>query len=445
MSRSNKFLALSILFSLSLSIFFYSLQNNSAKATNTYYTDNYDNYEASSIYADVVNSDKKTSLQEESVITTKKRTRRTSKNNKNARKVYNTIIIKTKKNENKAEKIIPIQEEIEETSVSEKRQKLNTQKNAEEKTFREEFNEKIKSIADYLAHPFRQTEPDLWYVYALGGYAVSTPFDITISSVNSSSDIGSDYMNADFNWKTGGASIISGFKVYLSQTKIAVFIGPEFFWTKLNMKTTKTSYQSYQTVSLPVTNTGTAVESGIFSDMKEFQQNVPVIMQTTPKDIIGGSLRLGLTFFNTFSVFGKANFGVLRSDIALSPDLDNITWKAPFAGSSKHQNSAMNKWKNAESTKLKNEYYGSKSSFTYGFGAGIEFSMWNEHLTFRVDYDHYWTNGTFSLYGTQYQRASSVSNTTATTGLADGESNTGIKWKAKTNFGTIRISAGISF
>ena len=181
----------------------------------SYYTDN-GKYETSNFYANasVSISNDSNSLIKEKVnkyITTGTNNSRSgnaySKNNKyplddntGSKKIYNTIIIKTKKtNNNSNRKAIPnnyvIDDVYKTNHINEIKNNINKNKitytNGNKNNIftksstRDSFESKTKS----RFAPFAKTTPDGWYVYALGSFAFLSPSNLSIKALDANNNV----------------------------------------------------------------------------------------------------------------------------------------------------------------------------------------------------------------------------------------------------------------
>ena len=415
----------------------------------SYYTDN-GKYETSNFYANasVSISNDSNSLIKEKVnkyITTGTNNSRSgnaySKNNKyplddntGSKKIYNTIIIKTKKtNNNSNRKAIPnnyvIDDVYKTNHINEIKNNINKNKitytNGNKNNIftksstRDSFESKTKS----RFAPFAKTTPDGWYVYALGSFAFLSPSNLSIKALDANNNVTNYGIVSDSaintRWASGDFGGILGAKFYLNRNKVAAFIAPEMFYSSTNLSSGNTVYNSKQHIN----NYVDPVDQRTGIDL-----NLPVDLFLKPKSVFGGSLRFGVTFLNTISVFTKVNLGAMLANINVSSRANAIDWDAIGIVDPDTRAKIIDEY----SQKGAERY--NKLLLMYGFGCGIELTAYNQHLILRLDYDYNIIDSVFKLNGTAYGRI-----TDGTQKLDDGD-----KWKTKIRFGTIKLSIGFA-
>ena len=407
---------------LCMSMFAFPLK---AETAGYYYTDN--DYEKSSTYAGVDNrNDIKTIPVEK---TDKNNVTTSTIQDGEIKKVYNTIIVKTKKKQEqkpeepkKIEKIEKKPVQIQEITV--KPAKKEEEPKKEESTTKSNVLKKIREAF----RPFRQKNPDDWYLYAMAGYTMIFPKSITMSFV--------DYKE-EATKKMNGFGFIAGIKIYFNNDKFALFIAPEAFYNKVNLASANFSYKSKVLSEIDDTTDPS------LSPAPRAEVALPVPTNTSIKtqDMFGGTFRLGVTLVNVLSLYGKISIGSLRyginSTLKVSEmskaDWDTLLGQIPSTVD--YENAKQNVirvWNDPETGKY---YLGAKAvsatknALLYGIGAGIEIGMWNQHLLLRLDYDHYFSSSTLS-FKSQFVPYNSSDST---------------KIKVKSSFGILKFSAGLAF
>ncbi|GEM_PF-5876589 len=455
-----------------LTFLFFTYSTNNVNAVSTYYTDN--DYESTSIYADIrtenINDNKKT------LTISSQKTTNTSNNE--PKKIYNTIIVKGPSNKQKAEKKVikeepaiksaPVQEKQPKQEATKKvddKKNTSTQKNEENKITA--VGEFFKTLINRASNPFYQKKNDSWYVYALINYGVSSKGNLELSAQQDQQETSTaktSSISSKTGWEGSGFGFTAGLKTYLTKTHVSIFLSPEVFYSNLNLNQNSVVYNSKQwSDAVAVINKdGVATSYGA-------SYILPVEVSIKPQYIFGGSVRIGLTFLNTISVFGKASIGGTKSSLSLKPRSDLIDWDSHFGEnvSEKLKNDTINNvvaditnpylerydpetdafitTNEANPTFLKNEEYSNKLSLTYGLGVGAEVTLWNQHLVMRVDYDHYFVSGSISTKGTKYPRMEAQTQTVSASNTGITNIDSGTKWKAKNNFGMFKFSVGVSF
>ncbi len=405
-----------------------SLASSTSNAIGSYYTDG-NQYETSNFYANAYISNDSNTLIKEKVnkyTTMNDDLGNTLGGKDGSRKIYNTIIIKTRKKSTDGtktsrykRKTILNNSDTYKTDYTSNENKITfTGNNRDFRSMHDKYNSKRKF------GPFMKTTPDGWYVYALGSFSFSTPSELSINALDANGNR-TEYgivsaATTNTRWSGGNFGGTLGMKAYFNKDKVAVFISPELFYSNLNINSGNTVYNSRQHIDSYVDPT--TGKAGI-------DLNLPVDLSLKPKSIFGGSLRLGTTFFNTISVFGKVNLGAMLANISVSPRADAIDWETIGPDISKETREA-----------IENEYRSRRSEaynrlfLMYGFGCGVEFTAYNQHLIIRLDYDYNFVNEVVHLNGTAYRRITDGSQR-----LDDGD-----KWKMNVHFGTIKLSVGFA-
>ncbi len=376
-------------------ILFCALHSKSAVAVNSYYTEN--DYEKTSAYAGIT---EKENIDINDISKPEK-----VQDNK-ARKVYNTIIIRRKngnlhQQQNQKIKEIP---EVTVKPVNEVNDRL------------EEYNKRKKTSLNF--DNFFKTTPDRFSVYALVGYSISLVNNSKVNAVHSAnSALDNSFSPLSFSTVTKGSGFgfITGIKIYLNKSKFAFFLSPELFYNNLNLSNNNFSYNSAHNYKF---------EAG---DVKEMIENIPAEVSVKTKEMYGTSLRFGFTLMNMFSFYGKASIGGMRHGISSGLNVNGVNNPA-----------ARQQWSNPD-----NDNYISSMSQTinktllfYGFGGGFEVGFLNQHIIIRLDYDHYFGSGIFSLNGDFSRIAKSERG---------NDISEGTKWKMKNNFGIAKLTVGLAF
>ena len=387
---------------------------NKVLASGYYYTDS--DYERSSTYAGITDNN---SIKTVNINNTKKDVVYTTQD-KDAKKVYNTIIVRTKKKQDitKAERQVPVEKTIIQTIPE---VTVKPAKQEEKKDTKTNIAKKIRE----MVRPFRQKTPDDWYLYALGGYTMAFPKQIKMSNTNQTDDMMK---------KMSGFGFTAGIKIYLNNDKIALFIAPEAFYNKLNLGQVDFAYKAKV---LAFVDDTTYAPSPTSHHDAAFP--VPAKMAIKTKDMFGGAFRIGFTIMNVLSFYGKASIGTLRHTIngSLDTDVNKVDWDVTLGGvtditdKTNMIDKILEQWNNPAAK----YYLGSKSfsdskhTLLYGIGAGIELGMWNQHFIMRLDYDHYFGLGTVKI-NSYY---------------VPWNSNSATKIKIRSSFGVLKLSAGIAF
>lgn len=431
-----------------------TIKCNIAVSAQEYYADD---YSSSSVYASVadngVNNDLKTTKNTE-----KKQNAVIKKALSNeGRKVYNTIIIKTggeksrNNTTNKAEKVKTTQEIVTPAVKSEPQLEVvkpvstGMQKAEANKTTSVSANSKKWAFIGSV-NPFYKQTTDKWYLYALASLSANVP--LSSSHLNPRADnieVGANAMeekSINTPFKYSGIGVTAGGKFYISNEP-QLFVSPEFFYSKLDVGTTEsvytTKHMQYGVAGYGPHDTTTATQY--------YPVYLPVYIQTKPKDMFGGTLRGGITFANTFSLFVKGSIGGMRSDFALTPNANSIDWSNGFANLSSQQRSdIIESLSNERSDAYAGEeFHKNKMSVLYGVGLGAELTLWDQHVIVRLDYDHYFTNSTITLNGSAYPRATAQVNNVSIDSDGTRISSSGREWKNKMHFGIIKFSVGVGF
>lgn len=383
-------------------------------ASSYYYTDS--DYERSSTYAGITDDN---SIKTVNINNTKKDVVYTTQD-KDAKRVYNTIIVRTKKKQDtiKAERQVPVEKTIIQTIPE---VTIKPAKQEEKKDTKTNIAKKIRE----MVRPFRQKNPDDWYLYALGGYTMAFPKHIKMANANQTNDMMK---------KMSGFGFTAGIKIYLNNDKIALFVAPEAFYNKLNLGQVDFAYKARV---LALMRDTTDLSSP--SPLRDVAFPVPTETTIKTKDMFGGAFRIGLTIMNAVSFYGKVSVGTLKYGInsSLNTDINKVDWDAVLGGiadatdKTNAKNNVLDQWNdpNAKYYLGSKHFSASKHALLYGIGAGVELAMWNQHFIMRVDYDHYFSSGTLTL-DSSYVPWDSSSNT---------------KIKVRSSFGILKLSAGIAF
>ena len=409
---------------------------SSAKIASTepYYYNN--DYEKSNIYAALA-------TKQSSTTTTKKES--TITNTNKTKKVYNTIIIRRKKPQPQQNIIT---EPIQQTTTISKTQEA-VQSNTIEAAPAVQSQPIIvpqvtvkplnnistttnkQSIMQALAdgtNPFKNKSPDGWYLYAMGGYTVSFQKKTIISAIatEAATQISGLEMTTSHGLKKGnGFGFTVGAKIYLNTHKtLALFISPEFFYNSANLAENAFVYQTSQTGYL---------ENVITKQRNQYQIDVPSSLTADAKHMYGFTFRLGFTVYNSLSFFAKASLGGISHVINSAIYVNNATWPENFTDY--HKQTITTQWNTPDASNYikQSDTQKGKTLLLYGVGGGIELSLWNQHFLIRLDYDHYFGNGTFTI-NKIYARKESENSTA-----------TGDAWKIKNSFGILKLTFGFSF
>ena len=388
-----------------------------AVAVNSYYTE--DDYKRTSTYASVYDDSKKnTVIDKENVKSTSKVVQ-----DGNVKKIYTTIIVKSKRNKNTTPVVA--------TPLPEKKQQEKQIPEITVKPVNEEyrnenfFSSKKKSNDSIFKKIFQKETPDKFYTYALGGYSVSLSNTLKINAMSGTRvDYDFPTLSSSAVKKGVGFNFIVGSKIYLNQNKFAVFIAPELFYNKLNdANNNEFGYNSEHIASFVPTGQQAPQEVSI---------KTPTKMSIQTKDMFGGSIRLGFTMLNTISLFGKASIGGTRYNINSSLNLNGTDWAgAGIVDPNMQQEIIDEQWTDPTSRYYINTKNGSslsKTILTYGLGFGIELNFFNQHLIIRADQDWWFGSGTF-LTGSGF----SVKADERTT------------FRIRNKFSTTKITIGIAF
>ena len=383
-------------------------------ASSYYYTDS--DYERSSTYAGITDNN---SIKTVNINNTKKDVVYTTQD-KDAKKVYNTIIVRTKKKQDvtKAEKQAPVEKTIIQ-AVPEV-----TVKPAKQEEKKDTKTNVVKRIRE-IVRPFRQKTPDDWYLYALAGYTMAFPKHIKMANVGQTDDMMK---------KMNGFGFTAGIKIYLNNDKIALFVAPEAFYNKLNLGQADFAYKARVLALYDDTTDPSST-----SPHHDVAFPVPAATTIKTKDMFGGAFRMGLTIMNAVSFYGKVSIGTLKYGInsSLNTDINKVDWDAVLGGivdatdKTNAKNNVLDQWNdpNAKYYLGSKHFSASKHALLYGIGAGIELGMWNQHFIMRLDYDHYFGSGTLAI-DSNYVPWDSSSTT---------------KIKVRSSFGILKLSAGIAF
>ena len=357
------------------------------------------------------------------------------------KKIYNTIIIKRKKqpsafNINNTSTITPTKaERLQQTTPT-------TPSSIPEITVKPvnttlptlTAKSKKKGIMDQLADftaPLKQTTPDNWYLYAVAGYTISFQKSTVVSAIYSNSERLDDSFQQTTSTglkKGNGFGFIVGAKVYLNTHKtFSVFISPEFFYDNLRLSQHQFAYTTQQPATIPDTST-------FGNTMKTIQADVPGRLSTQTRDMYGFSLRLGFTLVNTLSFHAQASLGAINHKVYTNILPEQTNWSS-FAVDALSDNAKNNLIDIFSADGTSNSFR--KTNLLYGFGGGLELGLWNQHFLIRIDYNHYFGNGTFTV---EEKFARKDTSTTANDTEIDGD-----KWKIKNSFGVLKLSFGLSF
>ena len=365
-----------------------------AVAVGSYYTE--DDYKRTSTYASVNDNSRK------NTITSKSGKRNIKSSSKviqdgNTKKIYTTIIVKSKKNKNQTS-VAPVpapKKQIPEVTV-----KPVNEKHKDE----DFFSSKKKSDNNIFKKIFLKETPDKFYTYALLGYSVSLSNTLKINAM-SGSKVDNDFptLSSSAAKKGVGFNFIVGSKIYLNNNKFAaVFVAPEFFYNKMNgANEGEFNYNSKHMAStIPVGE----------QEPQEVSVETPTKMSVQTRDMFGGSVRLGFTMLNTVSLFGKASIGGTRYRVKSSLDFNNTDWAgAGISDPDAQQEIIDEQWTDQSSRYYINTKDGSslsKTILTYGLGFGVELNFFNQHLIVRADQDWWFGSGTF-LSGSLQQKSTS--------------------------------------
>lgn len=386
-----------------------------ARAVNSYYTE--DDYKKTSVYASVDDSNKK--------VTSKRNIKSSSKviQDGNTKKIYTTIIVKSKKNKSPAVAPVPAPIKQQKKQIPEVTVKPVNEKHKDE----DFFSSKKKNFSnnDFFKKMFQKETPDKFYIYALGGYSVSLSNTLKINAMSGSKvDYDFPALSSSAAKKGVGFNFVVGSKIYLNQNKFAVFIAPELFYNKLNgANNNEFDYDSKHTASF--------IPYGQ-QNPQEVSVKTPTKMSVKTKDMFGGTVRLGFTMLNAVSLFGKASIGGTRYGINSSIDINNADWSGAGINDKNMQQEIIDEqWTDSESKYYINTKNGSslsKTALTYGLGFGIELNFFNQHLIIRADQDWWFGSGTF-LSGSGF----SIKTDEKTT------------FRIRNKFSTTKITVGIAF
>ena len=298
-------------------------------ASSYYYTDS--DYERSSTYAGITDNN---SIKTVNINNTKKDVVYTTQD-KDAKKVYNTIIIRTKKQQDatKVERQVPVEKTIiqavPEVTVEPKKQE-------EKKNTKTDVTKKLRE----MVRPFRQKTPDDWYLYALAGYTMTFPKNMKMENTN---------QTYDMMKKMSGFGFTAGIKIYLNNDKVALFVAPEMFYNNLKLGQSDFDYKARVLAMYDDTTNHAST-----SPLRDVAFPVPATTTIKTKDMFGGTFRIGFTIMNVVSFYGKASIGSVRYAINSSLDVDvgKVDWDAVLSGvtdAGKRENlinNALDEWNN---------------------------------------------------------------------------------------------------
>ena len=379
--------------------------------------------------------------------------------NEKSKKVYNTIIIRTKssnanKQNNKSKKIQPDKAEkvmVKREEVA-KPEEVEDEKNKEEKTNNNKKKKKKKATTmdkiKYYADPLRQKKPDSFYVYGMFGYTMTIPHKIIVNAAYEENELKNDaYTSIEVTGdkRFGGWGFDVGIKVYLNKNTFAFFLAPEVFYNRLFINDFTYSYETSKKgivySALPEDYHGT--ENGYSSYDVSFP--IPTNVSVTPQSLFGGSLRFGFTISNFMSFYVKGNLGAIKENITANLLYDdtkiNVYSNNGGAVAGRIRDSVLAEWRRDG---FDEPFSVNKFIFMYGGGVGFEIHLWNQHFTIRCEYDQYIANGVVqfsdifarSLEG-YAEEAGGITNVKL--------ENIGTKWKINNSFGILKISAGLSW
>ena len=291
----------------------------------------------------------------------------------------------------------------------------------------------MKELADNT-YPFRQTAPDGWYLHALIGYVAGFQKNTSVSAVaglNESIDNVAYNVSSGVKYSNGFGAIV-GATLYLNKnSKMSLFVSPEFFYSRLNLQQQSFSYNTGQEAIVSTAGAGTGVVPQVFK--------VPASLHVNTRNMYGFNFRFGLTFVNTVSIFGKASIGGLDHVVESSLNLNQTDWSIFNTLSSVERAAQITNVKTSWNNKNGNYYIGNtstskrKAQLMYGVGIGVETSFWNHHVLIRLDYDYYMSNGTVQLNNIFNRYATNNANTDRN------------RWKIKSRFSVFKITFGTSF
>lgn len=441
-------IALLLLFTNIAPMFF--LQKN-AYASSAYYNDNI--YESSSTYASIDESSNNI-IKEIDDITTNETMRTKTVQDGKTKKIYNTIIVKTKKNKKKAEKVQQkATEKDEEKEDKEIEKKID--KYIEEEEVEEEKQEKKQKLSKldtlrYYIDSTRVKRPDPWYLYAAFGYTLGLPKSLEASAVWDNTETQDERYNsisASGTSRINGWGFTAGIKKYVNRNVFAFYIALETFYNRLSLNDLSFQYNTKQQALFYNTSEPIPVAPG----WAVYQTNIkiPATINIAPKSVFGGSMRIGLTLINLVSIFGKINIGGMNYMITSSINFNDFSMSDVVSGAGTKNAQIKERLVKDWEYMYKNASETFKSmAFTYGFGGGVELTLWNQHLLIRVDYDQYFTSNTISV-NKLFARA--------TNGTIQGDADAldtqdkitskdyGNKWKIKNSFGILKLVVGVSF
>jgi len=372
------------------------ITENNLNAVGSYYTES--DYEQTSMYAGIIEN-------QEDIVTVSngnnnsnriassdntKTASFTTKRTKDDRVIYNTIFLNDKN------KQVSAPERVVSTKTLGKGS--------------DRFN-----VYKILKDIFKQKDaPDDWYLYFDFGYSLSCHGVLknsSVYSVNGRND-GLYSQKTSNEMKGGGFDFKTGLKVYvtsLNNGKNSFFISPEFFYSREIINNNSINYQSRQKAYVnPSSKVDFAIESS---------------MNIDARDIYGFALRTGITLKNMFSFYTKFSLGGLKYHVTnnVNPMMYNVDWKGIV--DPKDRQEILDQLKSLHKTM-------SKTSFLYGIGFGAEVAPFNQHLLFKIEYNFYFSNGTYAVDKTFARYASNDS---------------GIKWRVNGYFSEIKATVGIAF
>ena len=347
------------------------------------------------------------------------------------KKIYNTIIVrtnkssKTKKNTKKVKtaKTIKTQEEVVEEEQPIKKKKIKddydkTPMRPEERAILdeeqiEENNKKVKKRVvveeeedeDYRSDTKKKKDKKKknttladWYIYGLGGYSMTIPF---WSSFNST--IGANPA-VEQEFPLGhGFHFAFGAKFYAWH----FFLSPEFMYQRFDINV----FNNNQDYGVRIYETFVA-GVGIDPTIHNAVQNTKVDLT----DMLIGGVRAGLTFGTNFSIYVRGNIGMVNLKTKMTTDFTQAQYNsADMFILAQYQEQKANL----------PQYSKNNWAFIYGLGAGLEFGFLQQHLFFRVEYNHYWMPS---------------KTITLPIAMADGSK----EFKYKAHFGVLLFSFGIA-
>ena len=400
-------------------------------AAPSYYNDN--RYERSSIYANVSTDESVKNIVQNATNRVNTQSSTKTIQDGKTKRVYNTIIVKTKKN--KAEKIVN-----NDTTAITKIQPLQVKKVGDEKDPKEKTL--MQKIQDYT-NVFRQTTPDSFYFYGVIGYAMSMPRSIITTAIYENNELPDNQFNrirVDGHNKGSGFGIIAGMKTYFNRNKIAIFFSPEVFYNRISVFTNSLNYNTLG--SSWYTDTTPSEDNQAMERRVDVSVKVPASLKVQPKDMMGLSLRMGITIANFLSIFAKASLGGSYYQISQAVHPRGINWGVDNLTANNIATLTRNLsfsdgsfYNDIGDTSNKK-----KLTMLYGFGVGVELGFWNQHFIIRADYDHYFSSIRFKTEN-RYAR---IADTAAITDNITGtENNT--SWKTRSSFGILRVTLGLAF